>query len=131
MSAITTDLMGSGMPAAQATLLGLLPAATIAGSGTAQKTDSAAITASNLLPNQGIVNATTSGGATALQIPSTMKLGACIVLNNTSSTAALLYPPASGTINGGSADASVSIAQNKPTLVFRLTTVIFIAVIGA
>jgi len=131
MSAITTDLMGSGMPAALAALVGLLPAATIAGSGTAQKTDSAAVTAANLLPNQGIVNATTAGGATALQIPSTMPLGACIVLNVTTSTTALLFPPDAGTINGGSANASVNVAQNKPTLIFRLTSVIFVAVIGA
>lgn len=129
--AITTDLMGSGMPSSQARLLGLLPAATIAGSGTAQKTDSAAITASNLLPEQGMVNATTAGGATALQIPSTMPLGAEIILNVTSATTALLFPPASGTINGGAANASVNVAQNKPTIVRRVTSVIFVAIIGA
>ena len=130
MTAITTNLMGSGVPAAQATLLGLLPAATVAGSGTAQKTDSAAITASNLLAI-GLNNVTTAGGATAIQIPSTMPLGASFLVNNTSSTAALLFPPSAGTINGGSADASLSIAQNKPTWVTRVTTVIFVAVIGA
>jgi hypothetical protein len=131
MSAITTDLMGAGVPAAQATLLGHLPAQTIAGSGTAQKTDSAAATSGNLLPGQGMVNATTSAGQTALQIPSTMPLGAEIVLNVTTATAALLFPPSGGTINGGAANASVSIAQNKPTLVRRITSTIFVAVIGS
>lgn len=130
MSAITTDLMGSGMPSAQATLLGWLPAKTVAGSGTAQLSDSAAITAGNLL-QIGLNNVTTAGGQTAVQIPSTMKLGASLVVNNTSATAALLFPPSSGTINGGNGNASVSIAQNKPTIVIRVTSTNFLAVIGA
>lgn len=131
MSAITTDLMGSGVPSAQARLLGLLPVATIAGSGTAQKTDSAAITASNLLPEQGLVLVTTAGGQTAVQIPSTMPLGAEIRLMNTSATAALLYPPSGGAINGGSGDASLSVAQNKPTVITRASSTVFMCVIGA
>ncbi|NBW77329.1 MAG: hypothetical protein EBR34_16275 [Sphingomonadaceae bacterium] len=131
MGAIIGDLTGSGMPVQLAALVGFRPAATIAGAGTAQKTDSAAVTAANLLPTQGLVNATTASSQTALQIPSTMPLGACIVLNVTSSTTALLFPPDAGTINGGSANASVNVAQNKPTLIFRLTSTIFVAVIGA
>jgi len=131
MMAITTNLMGSGMPSQQATLLGLLPSQTIAGAGTAQKTDSAAITAANLLPNQGIVLATTASSQTALQIPSTMPLGSEIMLMVTSSTTGLLFPPSGGAINGGSTDASVNIAQNKPTRVMRLTSTVFVALIGA
>ena len=131
MSAITTDLMGSGVPAAQARLLGLLPVQTIAGAGTAQKTDSAAITAANLLPEQGMVTATTASSQTALQIPSTMPLGAAIVLRVSSATTALLFPPSGGAINGGSTDASVNIAQNKPTIVMRMSTTVFVAIIGS
>lgn len=131
MSAITTNLMGAGMPSALATLVGFLPAQTIAGAGTAQKTDSAAIAAGNLLPEQGIANVTTDTGETAVQIPSTMPLGASIVINVTSSTTAVVFPPTSGTINGGSANAKVDVAQNKPTIIIRLTSVIFVAIIGA
>lgn len=128
--AITPNLMGAGMPGAQASLVGFQPAATVAGAGTAQKTDSAALTAGNILP-LGLNNVTTAGGETAVQIPSTMPLGGQMIVNVTSSTAALLFPPSGGTINGGNADASYSIAQNKPTLVIRVTSVIFIAIKSA
>lgn len=130
MTAITTNLMGSGMPAAQASLLGWLPAATVAGSGTAQKTDSAAITASNLLA-LGLNNVTTASSQTAVQIPSTMPLGATMWINVTTSTTAVVFPPDAGTINGGSANAKIDVAQNKPVLIVRVTSVIFLALIGA
>jgi hypothetical protein len=128
--AIIPNLLGTGMPVAQASALGLTPSATVAGSGTAQKTDSAAITASNLLA-LGLNVVTTAGGATAVQIPATMPVGGEMWINNTSATAALLFPPSGGTINGGSGDASFSVAQNKPVHVIRWTTVIFTAQLSA
>ncbi len=127
---LTSDLMGLGLPPQLAARLGWTAAATVAGSGTAQKTDAAAITASNLLA-LGLNNVTTDTGATAVQIPSTMPVGSSMVVNVTSSTTAVLFPPASGTINGAAANAKVDIAQNKPTLVIRVTSVIFLAIIGA
>jgi len=128
--AIIQNLMGVGFSSAQAGAMGLTPSATVAGSGTAQKTDSAAITASNLLA-LGLNVVTTAGGATAVQIPSTMPVGGEMWINNTSATAALLFPPSGGTINGGSGDASFSVAQNKPVHVIRWTTVIFTAQLSA
>lgn len=128
--AIIPNLMGVGFSTGQANALGYTPSATVAGSGTAQKTDSAAITASNLLA-LGLNIVTTAGGATAVQIPSTMPVGGEMWINNTSSTAALLFPPDAGTINGGSANASFSVAQNKPVHVIRWTTVIFTAQLSA
>jgi hypothetical protein len=128
--AIIPNLMGVGFSSAQAGAVGLTPSATVAGAGTAQKTDSAAITASNLLA-LGLNIVTTAGGQTAVQIPSTMPVGGEMWINNTSATAALLFPPSGGTINGGSADASFSVAQNKPVHVIRWTTVIFTACLSA
>ena len=128
--AITQTLMGVGMPVGQALALGYTPSATVAGAGTAQKTDAAALTASNLL-SLGLNIVTTASSQTAVQIPATMPLGGEMMLNVTSATAALLFPPSGGTINGGSADASFSVAQNKPVHVIRWTSVIFTAQLSA
>lgn len=62
---------------------------------------------------------TTSVGQTAVLLPQNHPVGSPIVVRTTSSTAALVFPPTSaGIINGGSAGASFSVAQNKPTVFF-------------
>lgn len=119
------DLMGCGMPKEQAGRLGNSVNLLVAGVGTSQ-TGAAAI-------SNKVTTATTSGGATAFVLPSAASIGSVWYFFNTSATAALVFPPAgvSGTINGGSADASFSVAQNKPTIFVRASNVVWMANLSA
>lgn len=78
--------------------------ATLAGVGTAQATGKA------ITVNQALL--TTSGGATAFTFPTSWEIGDDVTVYNTSATTALIFPQSGGAIDGGSTDASVSIAQN-------------------
>ena len=119
------DLMGLGMPGQLAGRLGNNVTTALAGVGTAQ-TGAAAIT-------NKVTSGTTAGGATAFVLPSSASIGSVWYFLNTSSTAALVFPPpgVSGTINGGSADASFSVAQNKPTIFVRISSVAWLANLSA
>lgn len=77
---------------------------TIAGVGTAQAG------AANLTVNQALL--TTSGGQTAFLLTTQWEVGDEVSVYNTSATSALIYPQSGGAIDGGSTDASVSVAQN-------------------
>jgi hypothetical protein len=79
---------------------------TIAGVGTAQSG------AASITPNSNCVSGTTAGGATAFVLSTGWQVGDSLVFFNTSATAALLYPQSGGAINGGSTNASISVAQN-------------------
>lgn len=106
MPSSAKTLMASGMAAAQAKLVGG-DVVTKAGVGTAQVGATALSVGEFTL-------LTTAGGATAFVLPN-CNIGDDCDVYNTTATAALIFPPAgiSGTINGGSADASISLAQNK------------------
>lgn len=102
----TSDLTGLGMSPGLASLLGNSPQ-TIAGVGTTQTTG-AKIGGLHL----NLLGPT--GGQTAFTLLNTVKTGTPIWLFNTSgATAALVFPPSGGNINGGSTNASISIAANK------------------
>lgn len=107
------DLMGLGMPGPLANRLGNTPT-TIAGTGTA------AVGAA--LVQSGLTNATTSSGQTAFIFNSAASLGRPFFFFNSSATTALVYPPSGGNFNGGSADASFSVAQNKLAIFIRIST---------
>jgi hypothetical protein len=97
----TADLMGLGMSPALAERLGNTPA-TLAGAGTAQ-TGAAQL-------HTPVTLATPTGGQTAYLLTSTFSTGRPLYFWNTSATVtALVFPPSGGTINGGSANASVSV----------------------
>lgn len=65
----------------------------------------------------GINILTTAASQTAGLLP--QNNGAPIIVRNNTATAALIFPPtALGSINGGSAGASFSVAQNKPTVFY-------------
>lgn len=65
----------------------------------------------------GINVLTTAVGQTAGVLP--QNNGAPIIVRNNTATAALIFPPtALGSINGGAAGASFSVAQNKPTVFY-------------
>jgi len=82
----------------------------VTGVGTAQ---------SGAAPLTGAMNVvTTASGQTAVLLPANHPVGSPIVVRVTSATAGLVFPPTGGAVNGGSANASFSVAQNKPTVFF-------------
>lgn len=113
MSRLKSDLTALGMPPELADRLGL-EIATVAGVGTSQS-GAAAIT-------KPITLGTTSGGQTAFVLPADAELLEEFEFTNTSATAALLFPPSGGAINGGSANASISVAQNQSVRLRRVST---------
>jgi hypothetical protein len=116
------DLMGLGMPGPLANRIGNTPL-TIAGVGTAQVGAAAIQTSATF--------ATTSGGATAFVLPTAASLGREFWVFNSTATTALVFPPTSGTIQGGSANASFSVAQNKTAVFMRMTSTAWAAVLSA
>lgn len=113
MSRLISDLVGVGIQPEQAQRLGL-DIATLAGVGTAQS-GAAAIA-------KPITLGTTASGQTAFVLPSTAELLEEFEFTNTSSTTALLFPPSGGAINGGSTNASISVAQNQAVRLRRVST---------
>lgn len=131
MSALATSLMGSGVPPLVATQLGFDTNKSITvPAGTAQLSDSAALTAGTALV-QGWNLLTTAVGQTAVQLLSTIPVGADVYVWNTTATAALVFPPSGCSIQGGSANASFSVAQNKPTRFIRVSSTQFVAILSA
>lgn len=121
--ALSQDLTGLGLPPALADYLGVEIQLQLAGVGTSQS-GAAAIT-------KRVTTVTTSSGQTAAVLPSSAPLGSVWEVYNESSTAALLFPPSGGAIDGGSADASVNIAQNKGRAVRRLSSTVWRTVYSA
>lgn len=118
------DLVGVGIPAEAARRLGQTWT-TVAGVGTAQ-------TGAASLPAQvKAVAATTTGGATAFVLSGSLGLGEPYWFHNTSATTALVYPPSGGAIDGGSTDASVSVAQNKTRIFNRHSSTAWVSVLTA
>lgn len=115
-------LMGLGFPAAQANELGITVTAKT-GVGTAQAT-AVAITSN-------YTRLTTAGGATASVLPAAVPVGAQYTVRTISSTAGLVFPESGGTIDGGSTDASVSIAQNRSRVFTKVAALTWESVYGA
>lgn len=120
--AATVNLIGVGIPGEAATRLGFTPSTKV-GVGTAQ-TGAATITTNFTLT-------TTAGGATAFVLPAAIPGSGPILITNPSATTALVFPPSGGTINGGSLNASVSIAQNATRIFFVSASNTWISLIGA
>jgi uncharacterized protein (DUF111 family) len=118
----TSDLMGLGIPAAPANLLGD-EIATLAGVGTAQSGAGAI--------GSGFTKLTTASGQTAVVLPSNAPLLRSYSVFNSSATTALVFPPSGAAINGASADASYSLAQNKMAQFFRVGALEWRCVISA
>lgn len=120
--ALTASLMGLGMPAELASILGNTPA-TLAGVGTAQ-TGATSLSSS-------MANLTTSSGQTAFVLRGTSSISRIFFLCNTTATTALIFPQAGGTIQGLSQDASFSLAQNKSCLIWHFSTLLWIPLLSA
>lgn len=113
MAASASKLVGVGMPPGQAQLVGNT-VYSVTGVGTAQTG------ATPLVGNVNIL--TTAGGATAFVLSTVWAIGDQVTVSNPASTTALIYPPVGGNFNGGSTDASISVAQNANVVMTRLTS---------
>lgn len=106
------NLMGAGLPAEVANQLGNVPA-TLAGIGTSQTTAATIRTS--------MTDLTATSGQTAFVMSSTGAITRLYFLSNSSvgATTALIFPASGGSINNGTTDASVSLAQNKTAIMWR------------
>lgn len=121
--ALATNLMGLGMSAGLARLVGNEPSAKT-GATTALATGTAITT--------NFTVTTTSGGSTAFVLPSVAAGTGPLVITNPSATTALIFPNTSSeTINGGSAGASVNLAQNKTSLFYKTSSTAWVSVLTA
>ncbi len=63
---------------------------------------------------------TTAASQVAAILPTNFAVGSPLVVRVNTATTATIFPPVGGSINGGSANAAFSVAQNKPTLFFAM-----------
>lgn len=122
--ALTSSLMGAGMPAGQASQLGDT-IKSITGAGTSQGGSSPTVYAGD------VCLLTTASSQTACTLDSGFPVGEVAEVYNITATAGLLFPPSGCTIDAGSANASVSIAQNRGRRVRRVSTTAFVTLYGA
>jgi hypothetical protein len=120
MTSAASKLMGLGMPPALAIRLGGNPTSKT-GIGTSQASGAPLVLGEFSL-------LVTAGGNTAFTLPN-VDIGDEIEVFNTTSTAALVFPPAglSANINNGTTDASISLAQNKYARFKRLTATLWMS----
>jgi len=59
---------------------------------------------------------TTAAGQVAAALPTNYAVGSPIVVRVNTATAATIFPPTGGSINGAAANTAFSVAQNKPTV---------------
>lgn len=79
-----------------------------------------------------LVLVTPSGGSQGVKLPSDAELGVPYVVANVSSTAALIYPPTSGQINGDTASSgTVPLTARGTTICIRADSVNWVAIGGA
>lgn len=109
--ALNIDLMGVGMPAEQALLLGqsVLTAVTAAGT--------TAATATALVASQ--TQVTSAAGATGVILSATATLTRLYFIRNLAASTAPLkvYPPTGGTINGAAVDAPLIVPAGQTAIV--------------
>lgn len=117
--ATSSDLMGLSIPPGAAGLLGLNPSA-VTCAGTTSGTATAITTA--------LSNLTAASSETGAILPASMPLGTPYVVNTTSSTSAVVYPPSGATINGAS---SLTVAQNKTAVFYRYSATLIFSVLTA
>lgn len=77
-------------------------------------------TATEITAAFNVVTAATTSSADGLVLPTGRGAGDMIVIVNATSVALDVFPPSGGTINGGSADAAVSLRANSTGLYFAI-----------
>lgn len=125
MGALAKDLMQVGIPAEAAQRIGFVKASiSAAGSST---TDATVIGKDATL-----VSVDTSGGSQGVRLPADAELGVLYVIGNISGTAALIYPPTSGQINGDTATTgTVPLTARGTTICIRTSATAWLAIGGA
>lgn len=79
-----------------------------------------------------LVKVNTGGASQGVKLPSDAELGVPYVLGNISGTAALIYPPTSGQINGDTATSgTVPLTARGTTICIRVDNINWIAIGGA
>lgn len=113
--ALTTDLMGVGFAAEQAKLVGQnsISAVTAAGTTTSDATV--------LKKAQNYVNMTATG-SDGIRLPADAALNRPYIVYNGSGSTGKVYPPSSGTLNGGSADGALSLTTLKVAMFIRYSS---------
>jgi len=123
--ALVQDLMGASLPDQAAQRLGFT-VASIAAAG------SSASDATTILKAQTMCLVTPSGGSQGVKLPSDAELMQPYMIANVSATAALIYPPTSGQINGDTASSgTVPLTARGTTVCYRTSTNGWVAVGGA
>lgn len=121
---LAKDLMQVGIPDQAALRLGYQVAA-VAATGTTNA-DAAVLKTSQTLVT------TTGAAATGLKLPADAELGIPIIIANLDANAKLIYPPASGQINGDTATTgTVPLTARGTCIVVRIDTTNWASVGGA
>lgn len=102
---------------------GMIPTA-VTGVGTAQSG------AASVLANRSYL-LTTSAGQTAVVIDDSVPIGGALEVYTITATTGLLFPPTGCTIDQGSSNASVNIAQNKGRIIRRTGATTFHTILSA
>jgi hypothetical protein len=119
----TSDLMGLGVPGPLASNIGY-EAVTVVAAGTT------AATATEIGLQASFVVADTGSSLTGLKLNSATPLFKPIIITNPDSDTAIIYPPTSGTINGGTATTGgQNLAQNKTAIYIRQTDVKWVSIL--
>lgn len=110
----TSDLMGLGFSAPQASNIGYSSVAiTAAGTTTADAT---------VCDAQNSFFIMTATGSDGIRMNSAVPLLRPILVVNTSGSTGKVYPASGGAINGGSTDAAISVPANKSAIILRYST---------
>lgn len=109
------DMMGIGQPAEFSLREGYPGTSAVTAAGTTT-TD-----ATVLLKEQRVVLMTATG-SDGIRLPATAELMVPYLVVNTSGSTGKVYPPASGTINGGAGDAATSVPTLKSFTAMRYSS---------
>lgn len=123
MPQILKNLMGTGTPAEQAKSIAGRVTTGLTATGSSSQADALA------LYSEINVVATTAAN-TGVRLPSGMAGDSMVVQNNGAATLTL-YPPTGGKINGGSANAGVSVATLKGAYCHCINGVDWSVIVGA
>jgi hypothetical protein len=119
----TSDLMGLGMPGPLAANLGYDDVTVVAAGTTAA-------TATEIGLQASFVTVDTATSQTGVKLNASTPLFKPIIITSPDSDTAIVYPPTSGTINGGTATTGgQNLAQNKTAMYIRQTAVKWVSIL--
>jgi len=110
---LAKDLIGVGVPAIQAGVLGDNPAVALTTAGTTGATSTAILLA------QDFVLMTGSGSTDGLRLPAGTLLQQMYIIASVSASGGTVYPPTGGNFTGGSTDAGIAVTARKTIICWR------------